>query len=97
MSSLIAVMLNMVTVLLMRFLRHFICLFLASASLAWAEVGEFLEKEAPFLNTALLIEEGKSEKNIVRRGVLVPLGEDTWACFDTDPVSYTHLTLPTKA
>lgn len=80
----IAVMLNMVTVLLMRFLRHFICLFLASASLAWAEVGEFLEKEAPFLNTALLIEEGKSEKNIVRRGVLVPLGEDTWACFDTD-------------
>lgn len=84
-SSLIAVMLNTVTVLLMSFLRHFICLFLVFTSLSRAQVGEFLEKEAPFLNTALLIqEEGTSKKNIVRRGALLPLGEDTWACFDTD-------------
>ncbi|YCM43184.1 cytochrome c [Verrucomicrobiaceae bacterium 227] len=43
----------------------------------------FLEPDAPFLRSALLIKNGK-EFNHVRRGVLIPLGDDHWACFDPD-------------
>lgn len=44
---------------------------------------QFLEPGAPFLRSALLIKDGK-EPNRVRRGVLVPLGNNHWACFDPD-------------
>ena len=42
----------------------------------------FVESEQPFLRSALVV----SEKNLnrVRRGVLIPLGEGYWACFDPD-------------
>lgn len=46
-------------------------------------VGEFLERGVPFLRSALLIQDGK-KVNRVRRGLLVPLGEDHWGCFDPD-------------
>lgn len=46
-------------------------------------VGEFLEQGAPFLRSALLIKNGK-KMNRVRRGLLVPLGNDHWGCFDPD-------------
>lgn len=47
------------------------------------EIGEFLEPGAPFLRSALLIQDGK-KVNRVRRGLLVPLGGDHWGCFDPD-------------
>lgn len=43
----------------------------------------FLEKETPFLRSALVIGEAK-QANRVRRGVIIPLGHDHWACFDPD-------------
>ena len=43
----------------------------------------FLEKETPFLRSALVIGDAKMP-NRVRRGVLVPIGHDHWACFDPD-------------
>ena len=46
-------------------------------------IGPFLESEAPFLNSALIINPDKPS-NLVRRGVLIPLGGHRWACFDTD-------------
>ncbi|MGJ8698128.1 MAG: DUF6797 domain-containing protein [Verrucomicrobiaceae bacterium] len=48
-----------------------------------ARRGEFLEAGAPFLRSALLIKDGETV-NRVRRGLLVPLGEDHWGCFDPD-------------
>lgn len=43
----------------------------------------FLEKETPFLRSALVIGETK-QPNLVRRGVIIPLGHDHRACFDPD-------------
>ena len=40
----------------------------------------FLESNAPFLRSALLIK----DNNRVRRGLLIPLGQNHWACFDPD-------------
>lgn len=44
--------------------------------------GNFFEPEAPFVRSALVMA-GETEDRI-RRGVLLPLGEDHWACFDPD-------------
>lgn len=56
---------------------------LLTQSLGGPAIGPFLESETPFLSSALLI---KDEKKIdpVRRGILIPLGNNHWACFDTD-------------
>ncbi|MDP0489487.1 MAG: c-type cytochrome [Verrucomicrobiota bacterium JB023] len=43
--------------------------------------GAFLENETPFLRSALVIE---GSDNVTRRGVLIPLGQGQWACFDPD-------------
>ena len=45
--------------------------------------GGFLESKTPVLRTALVFGEGKG-KNRTRRGVVVPVGHGTWACFDPD-------------
>ena len=58
-------------------------LLLLSNSVAGPAVGPFLERETPFLSSALLIKDGK-RINPVRRGILVPLEDEHWACFDTD-------------
>lgn len=44
--------------------------------------GDFVEKEQPFLHSALVV--SKKPANYVRRGVLIQLGEDLWTCFDPD-------------
>jgi hypothetical protein len=44
--------------------------------------GDFVEKGQPFLRSALVISEKPG--NVVRRGVIIRLGEDLWACFDPD-------------
>lgn len=43
----------------------------------------FLEPDAPFLRSALLIPNGRGV-NRVRRGVVIPLSGNQWACFDPD-------------
>jgi len=45
--------------------------------------GQFLEPETPFLRSALLIKNG-GVIDPVRRGVLIPIGQQHWACFDPD-------------
>ena len=47
------------------------------------EIGPFVEPEVPFFASALVIPD-ESGPNRVRRGVLVSLGADWWACFDSD-------------
>lgn len=44
--------------------------------------GDFVEKEQPFIRSALIISEKPA--NVVRRGVLIRLGESLWTCFDPD-------------
>ena len=44
---------------------------------------KFLEPNAPFLRSALTIKDGE-KYNLVRRGLLIPLGGGYWACFDPD-------------
>jgi len=61
----------------------FLFFILAMAALGKPTIGPFLEPEAPFLSSALVIEGGEA-RNRVRRGLLIPLGERRWACFDTD-------------
>ena len=61
----------------------FLLLLSTARSQTTPAAGPFLESEAPFLNSALIIKEGK-KINPVRRGILIPLGESRWACFDTD-------------
>lgn len=58
-------------------------LLLTTKSLAGPNVGPFLEEETPFVSSALLIPKGKAI-DPVRRGILIRLGDDHWACFDTD-------------
>ena len=48
--------------------------------------GEFVEEGQPFLRSALVVSE--KPMNRVRRGVLLPLGEGYWACFDPDLLRY---------
>ncbi|QTN31439.1 cytochrome c [Akkermansiaceae bacterium] len=46
----------------------------------------FVESEQPFLRSALVVSE--KPLNRVRRGVLLPLGNDLWTCFDPDLLRY---------
>lgn len=46
----------------------------------------FVESEQPFLRSALIVSE--KPVNRVRRGVLLPLGNDLWTCFDPDLLRY---------
>ena len=62
---------------------HLLLILLVEQVSAGPIVGPFLEPNTPFLSSALVIKKGK-EKDIVRRGILIPLGDDRWACFDTD-------------
>lgn len=61
----------------------FSILLLSTLLQAGPDIGPFLEPETPFLNSALMIKKGQPS-NVVRRGVLIPLGQNHWACFDTD-------------
>lgn len=65
------------------FYRLILPLLFATKLLAGPTIGPFLEAEAPFLNTALIVSQGK-KSNLVRRGIIIPLGKNHWACFDTD-------------
>lgn len=78
----------------MRFVKRYLTASRLTATLSvgslflTAAVGQpssnsFLEKETPFLRSALVIGDAK-KPNRVRRGVLVPIGHDHWACFDPD-------------
>ncbi len=68
----------------MKFLIPGLALFLLVTTNLHASpaIGPFLESETPFLNSALIINQDKPS-NLVRRGVLIPLGGHRWACFDT--------------
>lgn len=63
---------------------------------AWSQAadlvgrGHFFEPEAPFVRSALVMPGGEGEDRI-RRGVLLPLGEDHWACFDPDLLRWAAL------
>ncbi|WP_338687253.1 cytochrome c [Haloferula helveola] len=57
--------------------------FLSLLCPVFGEFGPFVEPQTPFLRSALVTEEGK-EVNRTRRGVLVPMGEGVWGCFDPD-------------
>ena len=46
----------------------------------------FVESQQPFLRSALIVSE--KPLNRVRRGVLLPLGNDLWTCFDPDLLRY---------
>lgn len=46
----------------------------------------FVESEQPFLRSALIVSE--KPMNRVRRGVILPLGNDLWTCFDPDLLRY---------
>jgi hypothetical protein len=46
----------------------------------------FLESEQPFLRSALIVSE--TPPNRVRRGVILPLGNELWTCFDPDLLRY---------
>lgn len=46
----------------------------------------FVETEQPFLRSALIVSE--KPMNRVRRGVLLPLGNNLWTCFDPDLLRY---------
>lgn len=46
----------------------------------------FVESEQPFLRSAVIISD--EPMNRVRRGVLLPLGEGYWTCFDPDLLRY---------
>lgn len=84
----------------------FLALFMTATTPGKPSPGPFLEPGAPFLSTALLIEE-KDRVIPVRRGILIPLGADHWACFDIDllrwaavwraPVDQAPLTLDSMA
>jgi cytochrome c2 len=50
---------------------------------AESAIGSFFEPQAPFISSSLIIKEGE-KTNLVRRGILVPLANHRWACFDTD-------------
>jgi cytochrome c551/c552 len=70
-------------------LRSILFLFtlaIGSIALNAIETVDFVEKEQPFLRSALVISE--KPVNIVRRGVLIRLGEDLWTCFDPDLLRY---------
>lgn len=46
----------------------------------------FVESEQAFLRSALIVSE--KPVNRVRRGVILPLGNDLWTCFDPDLLRY---------
>ncbi len=46
----------------------------------------FVESEQAFLRSALIVSE--EPMNRVRRGILIPLGNDLWTCFDPDLLRY---------
>ncbi len=62
-----------------------------SSSAAEAKVkspwGDFVEKDFPFFSSVLearKLGEGYPEDNLTPRGIILNLGNDCWACFDTD-------------
>src|SRR5690606_21517522 len=51
------------------------------------QLNDFVEKDFPFISTSLdarNLGEHFPEDNLVARGLAFPLGEDVYACFDTD-------------
>ena len=44
------------------------------------DIGPFLEPEAPFLSSALVIKDWE-KSNLVRRSIIVPFVKGRWACF----------------
>lgn len=67
----------------MRVLQFVYCILVPGQVLrADPKIGPFIEDEIPFFSSALVVE--KPRLNRVRRGVIVRLGDDRWACFDTD-------------
>ncbi len=69
-----------------RFILFFVASTIGNIFLHANESADFVEKEQPFLRSALVISE--KPVNIVRRGVLIRLGEDLWTCFDPDLLRY---------
>jgi cytochrome c551/c552 len=69
-----------------RFILFFVASSIGNIFLHANESADFVEKEQPFLRSALVISE--KSVNIVRRGVLIRLGEDLWTCFDPDLLRY---------
>lgn len=68
---------------------RFIPVLLLTASLACSNPlppNGFVESEQPFLRSALIVSE--KPMNRVRRGVILPLGNDLWTCFDPDLLRY---------
>lgn len=51
--------------------------------------GQFVEAEQPFLRSALIVSE--NPVNRVRRGILLPLGDGYWTCFDPDLLRHAAL------
>lgn len=70
----------------LRSIIFFLASGIGSIALNANETSDFVEKEQPFLRSALVISE--KPVNIVRRGVLIRLGEDLWTCFDPDLLRY---------
>ncbi len=59
---------------------------LQTASAQGIPKGEFVEEKQPFFRSALIVSE--KPMNRVRRGILLPLGEGYWTCFDPDLLRY---------
>lgn len=73
---------------MMTFVRILLTILTFSLAANALPKNSFLEKETPFLRSALVFKEGK-QWHQVRRGIIVPLdAKGTWGCFDPDVLDW---------